>query len=180
MNHRFAVAVIAAALLSVSPAAGAASPEAERVAAMRAEFDQPQRPLVVSTVWARATPPGVPVGAAYFTIQNNTARPDALLAVSSPVAQRAELHRTVVQDNIARMRPVGELAIGPGETIKAEPGGLHLMLNGLRQPLVAGTRVPLTLQFRNAGKVTVQVEVKAATEMVPAAEMHGGQAGHPH
>ena len=57
------------------------------------------------------------------------------------------------------MRPAGQIVIAPGQTVTAEPGGLHVMLTGLKKPLVAGTRVPLVLTFRHAGAITVQVDV---------------------
>jgi copper(I)-binding protein len=58
------------------------------------------------------------------------------------------------------MRPAGTLAIAPGKTLRAEPGGLHLMLVELKTPLVDGTTVPLVLTFKSAGEVTVQLRVE--------------------
>lgn len=119
--------------------------------------------LVVSEAWARATPTGATVTAAYFTIENRGSQPDTLVALSSTAARLAELHRTTFQNGMSRMRPAGEITLAPGSTLKAEPGGLHVMLTGLKAPLVAGTKVPLVLQFEQGGAITLQVDVRAAT-----------------
>lgn len=119
--------------------------------------------LSVTQAWARATPPSASVGAAYFTIANGTADTDVLLSAASPLAARAELHRTVMADGMARMRPAGEIAIPAGASVRAEPGDLHLMLMDLHQPLVEGSMLPLELTFRTAGKVDVLVQIQPAT-----------------
>lgn len=113
----------------------------------------------VSGAWGRATPPGIPNGVAYFTIENRGRQPDTLLSISSPVSASAELHRTTVQNGHSTMRPAGQVVITPGQTVKAEPGGLHVMLTGLKRPLAAGNPVPLVLNFRAAGAITVQMDV---------------------
>ena len=133
--------------------------------------------VVVAHAWARATPPGARVGAAYFTIEN-PGKADVLLAIASPAAARAELHRTTLENGMSRMRPAGEVVIAAGATVKVEPGGLHVMLMDLKAPLVAGTTVPLQLTFRNAGTVTVQAEVQAMgiTMPMPMPAGHTGRA----
>ena len=123
--------------------------------------------VVVSHAWARATPPGVSVGAAYFTIENRGTATDVLLSIASPAAARTELHRTTVESGMSRMRPAGEVTVAAHATVKAEPGGLHVMLMGLKAPLVAGTTMPLQLTFRDAGTLTVQVEVQATGASMP-------------
>jgi copper(I)-binding protein len=102
------------------------------------------------------------VGAAYFTIRNGGPGPDVLLAVSSPAALRSELHRTSTEQGMARMRPPGAVEIAAGQSITAQPGGLHVMLTGLQAPLAAGTKVPMELTFRHAGTLAVEVEVRPA------------------
>jgi copper(I)-binding protein len=123
--------------------------------------------LSVSNAWARATPPGSTVGGAYFTIVNHCKQPDTLVAVSSPVADRVELHRTTVENGMSRMRPAGQIVITAGQTMKAGPGGLHVMLLGLKNPLVAGKQVPLVLTFQQAGAITVQVDVQPIGSAAP-------------
>lgn len=129
--------------------------------------------IAITDAWARATPAAANVGAAYFTLTNPTAEADTLLWVTSPVAARAELHRTLHENGMARMRPAGEVIVPAGQTVQAEPGGLHVMLYGLARPLAAGEAVPLTLTFARTGAVTVTLEVRSLTSGAP-----GDQAGH--
>lgn len=134
--------------------------------------------LHVEDPWVRATVAGSTVSAGYFTIRNGNATPDALLDVASPVAGRTELHRTVTEDGMARMRPAGDVQIGASQTVQAEPGGLHVMLMELHQPLIRGATVPLSLVFRDAGTVVVEAEVRGVPGMTgnsedPAPHDHG-------
>lgn len=101
------------------------------------------------------------MGVAYFTITNRGKAEDVLVAASTPAAARVEIHQTSISDGMARMRPLKEVAIAAGATVKVEPGGIHLMLVDLKQPLTPQAYVPLTLQFRDAGNVTVQLRVEA-------------------
>lgn len=117
--------------------------------------------IEVSRLRAPPTPPTATVGAVYLWITNNGSKADRLLAVSSPVAAKAELHSTSMRQGIMQMRPVGVVDLPPGMPIKIEPGGLHIMLQGLKQPLEPGFAFPLTLDFRDAGMLVVQVPVKA-------------------
>lgn len=134
--------------------------------------DQAAR-LVVTQAWSRAMPPGSTVGAVYFTLNNPGPEARFLTAVSTPVAAAAELHRTLVEDGMSKMRPAGIIEIAPGATLSAEPGGLHVMLRDLKQPLVAGTTIPLELAFRDIAPLHVQVAVQAAT-----ASAHDSHTGH--
>jgi len=136
--------------------------------------------LMISAAWARATVPGVAVGAAYFTIENHGKQADMLLGASSPAAANATFHRTTQDNGVAHMRPAGDIVIAAGQTLKLAPTGLHLMLSGLRQPLAAGTRVPVTLSFRRAGKVTVQVAVVPLAAAAPAGARAPEPAMHDH
>jgi copper(I)-binding protein len=83
-----------------------------------------------------------------------------LISGSSPIAERVGLHRSSMKDGIMRMRPVKAIEVFPGEPTAIAPGGLHIMLIGLKQPLVAGRTFPLTLTFERAGSVEVQVKVQ--------------------
>jgi copper(I)-binding protein len=117
--------------------------------------------LVIGHPWSRPTAPGMPMGVAYLSITNNGKDADVLIAASTPLAARVEMHQTTIADGMARMRPLGEIAIAPGTTVKIEPGGIHLMLVDLKTPLETGKQVPLELTFRRAGKVTVQLSIEA-------------------
>jgi len=117
--------------------------------------------LTIDHPWSPPTVPTIPVGAAYLTITNDGKVPDALIGASSPVAASVQIHQTATVENMARMRPLHEIEIAPGTTVKAQPGGIHFMLMGLKAPLTPGQSVPLTLEFRVAGRVTVQLSVEA-------------------
>jgi copper(I)-binding protein len=118
-------------------------------------------PLVIGHPWSRPTAPGMPMGVAYLSISNSGKEADSLIAASTPAAARVEIHQSTITDGMARMRPLAEIPIPPGATVKVEPGGIHLMLVDLRAPLAAGTQVPLEITFRRAGKVTVQLSVES-------------------
>jgi len=113
----------------------------------------------VSDPFARATPPNAKNGAAYATI--SSAEGDRLLSAATAVAKMAEIHETIVQDGVARMREIeGGLEIPAGHTVTLAPGGKHIMLMGLAGPLAAGEEITLTLTFEKAGEVVVTAPVK--------------------
>ena len=122
----------------------------------------------VTDAWARATPPGLDVGAAYLTITGGSAT-DRLLGASTPIATMAHLHTMDDTGGMASMRPVDGIDVAAGERIVLGPRGKHIMLMGLAKPLVAGQTFPLTLEFAKSGKQTVTVSIRAATDTAPAA-----------
>lgn len=124
---------------------------------------------VVSQAWARATPPGVDVGAAYMVIEGG-ARADRLVDASSDRAAMVHLHDVVETDGVAKMRALEALEIPAGGRVELAPKGRHLMLMGLSAPLVAGQRFDVTLRFDVSGPQVVTVTVRPATD--------GGTAPH--
>jgi copper(I)-binding protein len=125
--------------------------------------------LEIKTPWARATPGHAENGAAYLTIVSPTA--DRLTAASSPVAKKAELHTMSMEGGVMSMRPLAAIDIPAGQTVTLSPGGMHIMLLGLTQPLRQGQSFPLTLSFDHAGPRQVTVMIEKAGAMGP-----GGQA----
>jgi periplasmic copper chaperone A len=119
--------------------------------------------VVITHPFATPTPPGATTGAAYIlTLENTGKEPDRLLRVSTPAAQRSELHTmTVDTGNVMRMREVADIQLAPGIPVKMRPGaGLHIMLVGLKQALVEGNSFPMTLEFERGGKTEVKVVVQ--------------------
>jgi copper(I)-binding protein len=116
--------------------------------------------LEIERPWARATPTSARNGVAYMTIRNRGSETDRLVSVETPVAESATVHETVKHEGMMTMRTVARLAIGPGQSAVLEPGGLHIMLMGLRAPLEKGQTFALTLRFERAG--AIEVELKAA------------------
>ncbi len=103
--------------------------------------------------------PGAKVGAAYLLITNAGKAPDRLVAVSTPVAGKAELHSVTNDNGVMKMRPVDGLTLKPGETVELKPGGLHIMLMEVQGGLKPGDTVPLTLTFEKAGAKSVSASV---------------------
>jgi periplasmic copper chaperone A len=122
--------------------------------------------LTVENAWARATPGKSEIGAAYVTIRSPTA--DRLVAASSPVAKKAELHTMSMSGMVMKMRPVAGIDIPAGQPVTLAPGGYHIMLMGLQKPLTAGNAFPLTLTFAKAGTRTVNVAVEKVGALGPA------------
>jgi copper(I)-binding protein len=120
--------------------------------------------LHIEHPWSRATPPGTSVGAGYMGIVNEGERPQRLVGASSPVADKVQIHRTVEQDGTAEMRHQKDgVVVAAGSTVAFEPGSYHLMLMGLADPLEEGQRIPVTLEFEPAGRVTVELAVESLT-----------------
>ncbi len=126
--------------------------------------------LMIDHPWARELPPTSPTSAAFFTLHNHGAQEDRLIGVSTPVAGKAELHTHVHMGEVMRMQKIDSAAIPAHGMTEFVPGGNHVMLFDLKQPLKAGDSYPLTLEFEKAGKVEVTVNVEAA----PAQHEHQG------
>lgn len=117
---------------------------------------------VVSEAWARATPPGTTVGAAYLTLQGGNVA-DRLVGASSDRAAMVHLHTVEETDGVAKMRSIDAIEVPAGKRVTLAPKGTHIMLMGLDAPLVAGQTFGLTLRFAVAGEREVSVTVKPAT-----------------
>jgi hypothetical protein len=116
--------------------------------------------LDLSGQWTRATPPGARAGGAYITITNNGDTADMLTGGSTEAAEALEVHSMSMQDGVMKMEELPEgLTIEAGETVTLEPGGLHLMLIGLTDALVADGTISVTLSFEKAGDVTLDIPV---------------------
>jgi copper(I)-binding protein len=124
-------------------------------------------PIAVENAWARATPGASTTGAAYLTVTDHGSAPDRLIGVTSPVAARAELHTMSNDNGVMTMRGIDGLAVEPGKPVELKPGGNHIMLFDLKQPLHEGDSFPLTLTFEKAGAVQVTVTVEKIGAMGP-------------
>ena len=123
----------------------------------------------ISQAWARATAPGVDVGAVYMTIDGG-AKDDDLVSASTARASMVHLHTVEESGGVAKMRPVEGVPVPAGKRVVLAPKGTHVMLMGLAQPLVAGDSFALTLKFAKAGERTVSVAVRAAGADGPPAQ----------
>jgi copper(I)-binding protein len=155
------LALLAAPLLTAPVAAAHGR---HRSAGLRTAGLSIAGPWVTPAVAGRA-------GGGYLAITNNGKAPDTLLSAASPAATRITLHQMEMAGGVMRMRTLTSLTIPPGATLKLEPGGYHLMLEGLTRDLKAGQRIPAVLTFARAGNVNVQFQVRNDP-------MEGLRAGH--
>lgn len=129
--------------------------------------------LEIGHPWARATPPTAPSGGAFLKVTNTGKTGDRLVGASTPIAATTQVHEMKMEGNVMRMRELERgLEIPPGATVALEPGGYHIMMMGLKEPLKQGTNVPLTLIFEKAGKIDVELAVTALGGS-PAGDMKG-------
>jgi copper(I)-binding protein len=128
--------------------------------------EQPSGPEI-GDPWARDTAGGTANAAVFMTIVSPTA--DRLIAASAPVAGRTDLMTMEMAGGAMTMRYVAAIDLPAGEPVRLDPSGLHVWLDGLSRPLVAGESFPLTLEFERAGRREVTVPVIA-----PAAPAPGG------
>ncbi|BCM25838.1 copper chaperone PCu(A)C [Methyloradius palustris] len=128
---------------------------------MAAEQNDPS--INVHQAWARATAPGQDVGAAYLMIVSK--KDITLVNITTDAAEHTQIHSMTMDNGVMKMRELESLAIPAGKMVNLAPGGMHLMLMGLKKPLKVGGQLALTLQFKdNAGKlssVNIQAPIQA-------------------
>lgn len=119
--------------------------------------------LEISGGFVKAMLPGQPVGGGFFTVKNNGASDDRLVSVTSPASGEVQIHEMAMQDNVMKMRQIKDgIAIPAGQTVKLEPGNLHLMFQKVKTPFKQGGNVPVTLTFEKAGKIELELPVLSA------------------
>jgi periplasmic copper chaperone A len=124
--------------------------------------------LIISQAWSRATPGGAKVAGGYLTIENKGSTPDRLIGGSADVADKVQVHEMTMNNGVMTMRPVDQgLTIEAGKTVKLAPGGYHLMMSDLKNPLKRGDKVPVTLEFEKAGKVKLSLDVQGVGAQGP-------------
>jgi len=119
-------------------------------------------PLIVQDAWVRQVP-GSDVAAVYLTLRNPTKQPVSIVGVESSLASHAMIHETRTESGPSRMRPHEQLVVPAGQTVKLEPGGLHVMLHGITRPAAVGESVPLVLLLADGNKVQVAAIVRPLT-----------------
>jgi periplasmic copper chaperone A len=116
--------------------------------------------VMVMDAYARASATSAAKsGAAYLTMMNHGNTADRLIGLSADIAESAQIHENVETNGMVSMQPVGTLDIPAGSEVELAPGGLHIMLFGLRKPLKKGGHFTLTLTFERSGAVVVDVPV---------------------
>jgi len=133
--------------------------------------------LSLSQFWARASIGMAPNSGAYGQI--STAADDRLIAAETPVAAVTEIHEHRHANGVMQMREIpGGLLLTAGSTVTMAPGGYHLMLIGLKSPLVEGSNIPIKLTFEKAGTIELEIPVRAMQSQSSA--QHSGMKGHGH
>lgn len=125
----------------------------------------------VGNAWVRATAPGQKTAGAYMDLTSDADA--ALVAADSAVAGKAELHSMSMDGGVMRMRSVAKIDLAAKKAVKLAPGGLHIMLLDIKQPLKEGDKVPLTLVIRSGGNAQSTVKVEAQVRAAGGASMHG-------
>ncbi|MCB1750995.1 MAG: copper chaperone PCu(A)C [Gammaproteobacteria bacterium] len=122
--------------------------------------DQGNSDIDVQNAWIAEIPPVISVTAALMTLRNNGDRPRYLIAASSPKAEKIEIHKSFVVDDLARMQQQSEVEIpAHGSVVFGSETGYHLMFYGT-EPLTAGQKIPVTLEFRDGSERSVVYEVR--------------------
>jgi periplasmic copper chaperone A len=113
----------------------------------------------VKDAWVRATVPGQKASGAFMTLTGNTHT--TLVGISSPVAGVVEVHEMKMAGDIMQMRALeAGLELPAGKVVELKPGGYHVMLMDLKQPLQKNTTIPLTLTFQDAKGTKTKQELK--------------------
>lgn len=121
--------------------------------------------LMIYDAWARASLGRMPNSAAYLKIETTGDEPDKLISAFSEGIDAVETHTHVMDNGVAKMRPVDVIDVMPGETTVFEPGGLHLMLIGVKETLIEGDAVTVTLVFEKAGEVSLDIPIQGLKAM---------------
>lgn len=139
---------------------------------------QPAVTVKVEDAWVRGTVAQQKATGAFMRL---TASQNArLVAAESPVAGQVEIHEMTMANDVMRMREIPAIELSAGQTTELKPGGYHVMLMDIKQPLQAGQKVPLTLVFEDAAKQRFSQKVEATVaplgQGMPAG--HGAHGGH--
>ncbi|WP_405401754.1 copper chaperone PCu(A)C [Paracoccus sp. Ld10] len=135
--------------------------------------------MTVTAPYSRATLPNAPVAGGFLTITNDGATDDRLVAASTDIAGRTEIHQMTMDGDVMTMGALEDgLPIAAGQAVTLEPGGYHLMFMQLDGPLVEGDTVEVTLTFETAGDLTVPLSIQAFNARAAAPHGTDPHAGH--
>ncbi|WP_319534225.1 copper chaperone PCu(A)C [uncultured Vibrio sp.] len=115
--------------------------------------------------WSREAPPNAPVIGGFLQLNNHGDTEDSLIAAETPIAGRVELHNHIMEDGVMKMVKVSEINVPANGSVALEPGSFHLMIFNPTQTLKEGDRFPVTLTFKNAGKIDVEIAVESKGHM---------------
>ncbi len=163
------IAAVAAALLS-----GCASANTPDAASHGTHSTTHEDAVHVSEAWIKAAPKGMTSG--FAQLHNTTGQEQALVSVSSPIAESVELHdMTGTGTSMSMQKLDGPLAIPANSTVALEPGAKHIMLMGLKQELKAGSTATMVFTYADHSTQAVDFEIK---EFGGAKESYAPEAEH--
>ena len=116
--------------------------------------------MTIAGAWSREMPPNAPNGAVYFRVENRGGEPDRIVSVRTDIAEAVELHTHELKDGMMKMRRVESVEVPAGGAALFKPHGLHVMLFGLKQPLVDGESFDLTVVFEKTGALDLSIDIK--------------------
>ena len=128
--------------------------------------------IIVISPYARAVPPGHPNSAVFMKLRNTSNQDRALVEARSSVSNVVELHTHKKEGGMMRMRRVDKINIKAGDETVLKPGGLHVMLIGLKQPLQQGNMIDLELIFDDNSRIKLNIRVKAVAGMMKKMPKH--------
>ncbi len=131
--------------------------------------------ILAMHAFSRATAPKAPNGAAFMVLMNQGNEDLAVVAASSDVAERVELHTHLKEDGVMKMRQVPQIDVPAGGEVVLQPGSYHVMFLGLHAPLKQGESFEVRLELQNGETVTVDVPIQSAGAMM---EMNHGDMDH--
>jgi copper(I)-binding protein len=115
--------------------------------------------VAIEKPWARATAPGATVAGGYMVIRNQGAAGDKLVSASSSASAKVELHVTMNDNGVMKMREVPGYDVPARGEFELKPGGAHLMFVQIKRPFKEGEKIPVKLKFEKAGEVSAEFHV---------------------
>ncbi|MDH5407056.1 MAG: copper chaperone PCu(A)C [Gammaproteobacteria bacterium] len=116
--------------------------------------------LKFSKGWSPEAPPVTRVMAGYFTVKNSHKNEILITEISSPQFDNVEIHRTIHEGGMAKMRWQPHIHVPAGKTVMLEPGGKHLMLMKPKRRLKKGDTIELQITLSNNMTQTIQLSIK--------------------
>jgi hypothetical protein len=113
----------------------------------------------VRDAWTRPAAQGGN-GAIYFIIENHSSETQDLIGVESDIAEAVEIHESKMSGDVMEMHQLESVSLDPGAEVTFEPGGLHIMLVGLKRDLKVGDEVQVILNFSNTQDIQMTVPVQ--------------------
>jgi len=115
--------------------------------------------VTIADAWCRPTPNGAKVGGCYVTL--TAGADDRLVSVSTALADSAQIHEMKTENSVMSMSELPNgLPLPAGQKVELKPGSTHIMLMGLRDPLVDGGVASFTLTFEKAPAIGVHAAIK--------------------